>query len=116
MKTVEGLKLSITTQQLKKLCEQRVEYHSNRAAFCAERTEREKKNDSEMEHLNEEAVEQFKYTNSQVVSRADTWAQQVKRHTDRATVFKFMGAHLVPGATYILGEDDLQKLEVLPRW
>ncbi len=33
MKTVEGLKLSITTQQLKTLCQQRVEYHSKEGAM-----------------------------------------------------------------------------------
>lgn len=116
-KTVEGLKLSITSQQLKALCQQRVEYHTNRAEFCAKKAEREKEDSAELDQLADQAVEQMKYANSMpLMSRATTWTQQAKHHTDRATVFKFMAGHLVQNASYILGEDDLRKLEVLPQW
>jgi hypothetical protein len=107
---IEGLKLSITSTKLKELVEQRIEYHAKKAAFCEGKAGEAQK---EQQEWNEMAEAQFKGLSNQ--GPGVRWEDQLRHHRDRVTIFTFMRTHLIPDETYILGEEDLRKLEVLPR-
>lgn len=107
---VDGLKLSITSAKLKELVEQRIEYHTKKAAFCEGKASAQAKEQREFDEL---AEEQFKVGTSNMPGVS--WDSQFRHHRDRVTIFSFMREHLIPNETYILGEEDLRKLEVLPR-
>lgn len=121
---IEGIKLSITSAELKKLCEQRVEYHSKRAEQQAERLKKLEPTFKEIEQEDEESANEaahgFKYASSNAPGDEDPLAKirrRFKHHRDRATVFRFMAEHVVVNETYVMTESDLQKLEVIkPSW
>ena len=49
-------------------------------------------------------------------SAANSLKQDYERHNDRVVLFKFMAEHIIPNETFILDENDLRKLEVLPQY
>lgn len=110
---INGLKLQITSAQLEKLLTQREEYHLTRAKKFEERAKVEKQDEDE---AMEDAFEIGKYGTSNVARGfgGQSAAERFRHHTDRATVAKFRREHLLPNETYILEEEDLRLLEVLP--
>lgn len=115
---IEGIKLSITSVDLKKLCEDRIKYHLGRAEWNAtklkelEPTFKEANADFE-----EEAFEQMKGMSYNSNARSGDPLERFKtshaHHRDRATVFRFMAEHIIPNESYVLAEADLRKLEVM---
>lgn len=119
--SIEGIKLSITSAELKKLCEARVEYHSTRARWNETKLKELKPTfDQATEDAEDEAEEQFKAmtyaNNGNNNDPLDRFKRGARHHRDRAVVFRFTAAHVIENETYILTEEDLRKLEVLPRY
>ncbi len=110
---IEGLKLTMTSAELKKTLESRVEYHQGRVAWL---TVEIKRLEPELAKFTEQSLEIEKYVSNSSNNGLDTFKSQLRHHTDRATVFKFMAEHIIPNETYLLEEEDLRRLEVLPRW
>ena len=111
--SIEGIKLSITSDKLKKLLEGRVEYHTTKAKFFKDKA---KELAPQMQEFEEEAEEIGKFSNSNRYGSEDPVQQlaaKAKKHTDRSTYFKFLAENLIPNETYILQEHDLQRLEVV---
>jgi len=110
--SIEGIKLQLPTEKLKKLLEGRVEYHTTKAKFFKEKAKELKPT---MEEFEEEAEEIGKFSNSNrhgMDDPVENFAKRGKHHTDRATYFKFLADNLIPNETYILQEHDLQRLEI----
>lgn len=109
---IQGLKMQMSSEELKATCLKRAEYHQNKAnALQAKAKELEPL----FEGFNNDAEAQGKYTsgNRDVLQSLNSAYQH---HTDRAMVFRFYVEHIVPDATYILNEQDLRTLEVMARW
>jgi hypothetical protein len=110
---IEGVKLQLTSEKLKKLLEGRAEYHSKKAEFYKTKA---KELAPQMEEFEEEAEEIGKMSNSNRYGSedpVDSLNKKGKHHTDRATYFRFMAENLIPNETFILQEHDLQRLEVM---
>lgn len=105
----EGLKLSITSDALKRLLEKRVEYHKGRAEKFKARAAMELEDEDDAD---EEATGMGKYATT-MGPGTQSARQRYKHHLNRATVFTFMSENLLKD-DYILSEHDLQKLEVMP--
>jgi hypothetical protein len=106
---IEGIKLQLSTEEIRKTVQERIEYHQRKADWA--KTEA-KRLQPDQDDLDDEAESIGKYTNSTnnpVVSLKQT----AKHHRDRATYFRFIEAHLVPNEIYVLTEEDLRRLEVL---
>ena len=111
---IQGLKLSMTSEELKKTCGDRIKYHQEKADWLGKEL---KRLEPELEKFADDAQAQGKFSNSNRVGSAfDNFKAEFARHTDRVTLFKFMSEHIIPNETYILDENDLRKLEVLPNW
>lgn len=104
---VDGFKLIIKSEELKKLLQQRVEYHQRKSdVFAAGHKDLATK----LEDFEDEAEEIQKYSNS---TNSDL-KSKAKHHRDRATYFKFVVGHL-QDEDYILTRNDLYELEVIAR-
>ncbi len=109
---IEGIKLAIATDKLKKLLEGRVEYHSTKAKFLKDEA---KRLEPAFKDFEDDAEQIGKFSNSHRGGGAnplEALFTQGKHHTDKATYFKFLSENLVPSETYILQEHDLQRLEI----
>lgn len=111
---IQGLKLTMTSDELKKTMLDRIKYHKDKSDFL----EREiKRLEPELSKFGEEAEAQGKYANSGGPGgNLNGFKSSLAHHVDRVTLFKFMAEHVIPNETYILDENDLRKLEVLPSW
>lgn len=108
---IDGIKLQLSTQELKELIVKRVEYHQKKHDWAAQKV---KEIEPELGELDDEAGRQGKYTNSLGNGNpVSAFKQQAKHHGDRVTYFKFLAEHLIPNETYVLEEDDLRRIEVL---
>ena len=114
---VKGLFFHYTTEELAKLMRARAEYHDDRAA----------KKESAMPEL-KKAVETVKNaTEATTVARmskvsasyhfdgdqVEELEKDIRDHRNKAIVFRALAEHLVPNATYELGEDALRRLEIV---
>ena len=109
---IEGLKLCMTSDELKRTLAGRIEYHSKKADWF------EKKATElapELEQFAEDAEVLGKYSNANR-NPTQELQRQHRHHADRVTVFKFMMEHIIPSETYVLEENDLRRLEVLASW
>lgn len=111
---IQGLKLTMTSAELKQTCENRIKYHQEKADWCAAEVERL---EPKLEEFRHEAQKSGKMGRSNNVNNAAaSFKTEFQRHFDRVTLFKFMAEHIIPNETYILDEMDLKKLEVLPSY
>lgn len=111
---IQGLKLTMSSEELKKTCESRIAYHQEKADWCAKEIERL---EPELEKFRDEAQKMGKMGRSNNVNNAAaSFKNEYQRHFDKVTLFKFMAEHVIPSETYILDENDLKKLEVLPQY
>lgn len=111
---IQGIKLQMGTDEFKKICEDRIKFHQEKATWADGEV---KRLEPETEKFRGEAQAMGKSGRSNNVKAAlDNFKNEFARHNDKATLFKFMLEHAVPSETYILDENDLRKLEVLPQY
>jgi hypothetical protein len=111
---IQGLKLSMSSDELKATMLKRIEYHQEKADWL--NTEL-KRLEPELAKFGDDAQAQGKFsTSNRIGGVAENFKQEYARHTDKVTLFKFMSEHVIANETYILDENDLRKLEVLPNW
>ena len=111
---IQGLKLSMTSDELKTTMLKRIEYHQEKADWLG--TEM-KRLGPELAKFADDAQAQGKFgTSNRIGGVEDNFKAEFARHTDKVTLFRFMAEHVIPNETYILDENDLRKLEVLPNW
>ena len=95
---IDGLKLTMTGDEVRRLLEQRVDDHRCRA----DRWKRE------------EARTPEEQTEDEPLLPSEMCANEAERHTWRAEVLGFIHDHLDAAAVYRLGEADLALAELLP--
>ena len=111
---IQGLRLSMTSDEMKKTMEERIKFHQEKADWVNGEI---KRLEPEVEKFRGEAQAMGKTGRSNNVSGAlNNFKSEFARHTDKVTLFRFMADHVIPNETYILEEADLRKLEVLPQY
>jgi len=109
---IQGLKLTMTSAEMKKVMLERIAFHQEKAEWCEKEVDRL---EPEVAKFRGEAKKMGKSGRSNNISAAaQNFENEMVRHTDKVTLFTFMSEHLIPDETYILDENDLRKLEVLP--
>lgn len=99
---IEGLKIQIGSDELKKHLEARAEYHSQKVEFYK----------GQVKSLSDGGVGRTFHSNDPVGSLQGS----VKEHANKMAYFKFMAEHLVPSEMYRISEHDLQQLEIYERY
>ena len=99
---IEGIKIAMTTDKLRTHLQKRIEFHKGKSVFYAEQVKK----------LRENGVAE-----NQNVSNDPTRSLQnsSEEHTGRAGLFTVLAEHLIPNETYILGDHDLTRLELISR-
>lgn len=111
---IQGIKLSMTSAEFKKTCEERIKFHEEKAEWAHNEA---KRLEPEAEKFRGEAQAMGKTGRSNNVTGAlNNFRNEYQRHFDKVTLFKFMRDHVIDNETYILDENDLRKLEVLPQY
>jgi len=95
---IDGLKVTITGEELRQLLERRAELHRGRAAHWQR----------ELERTPEQQTEEAPLLPDQICEN------EADRHEWRADVLDFLREHLEPLEVYRLGESDLEFGELLP--
>lgn len=95
---IDGLKLTMTGEELRRLLEQRIEGHVQ----CAERWKRE------------QARTPDEQTEDEPLLPDHMCANEAERHEWRAEVLGFIRDHIESGEVYRLGDADLAFTELLP--
>lgn len=95
---IEGIRIELTTDELKQHFDARVAHHSERETFY----------NGQADALKAGGVEAVKYTTNDPTS---SLLQSARQHADRRAFFAFMAAHLIPSETYRLSESDFTRLE-----
>ena len=99
---IEGIKIQMTTEKLLAHLTKRIDYHRTKAAFYKEQVEK----------LREGGVkENMGVSNDPTRSLLNS----AEEHLGRAGLFSVLAEHLIPDATYILGDHDLTRLELISR-
>jgi len=99
---IDGLKLEMTSDELREHIGRRAAYHRERLTFY----------EGQIVALRQGGVEQSTATNNPIQSLAES----AKGHRSKVELFEFMQQHVVPNETYRLSESDLGRLEILSRW
>jgi hypothetical protein len=112
---IEGMKLTISSGELKKLLQERVVFHNEKAAML--RAEAESLA-PKLRGMEVAARHQGKYgvSNSAQGDPAEQMAASADHHADRAVYFKFLAEHVIENETYLFTEMNLREIEVLRRF
>lgn len=106
---IEGIKLDISTDDLRTHLTSRSEYHATRREYYLAEYKRTTQNviagESEID-----SDEGFATTSNYGQDR--TYIQNAKQHRTKAAFFKFVAQYLIPNETYRLSESDLAKFEL----
>lgn len=105
---IEGLKIEVSGEELKRIAQARAEYHVKRAEFYRDQAA------SLKEGLDEAARESPKnYTSNDPVRDL---VMKEKDHGRKQRYFQFLADHVVVGDTYRLVQKDLGDLEITDQW
>jgi hypothetical protein len=94
---IEGIKIEMTTAELKKHVISRAAFHTTKAKWYAKQGTSLRSGRSDMPNMSNDPVSSLER------SRED--------HEKRAAFFSIIAKHLVPSETYRLNESDLTRLE-----
>lgn len=100
---VEGLKVRLSTEGLKRLLEERVEYHDTKEQWYS----------SQIENLKAGGLRPMVAATNDPVSSLETSKEQ---HKSKAVYFQFLADNLIPNEQYVLSNDDLLRLEIVNRF
>ena len=100
--SVEGIKISMSTQELRTHLQVRIEQHKEKAAFYVDQVKRLRENGVAVnEHVSNDPTRSLQ--------------NSAEEHLGRAGLFGVLAEHLIPNETYILGDHDLTRLELISR-
>jgi hypothetical protein len=102
MNLIDGLKIELSSHELKTTLLERYEHHKGKASFYA----------SQVSAMGKQGIEQQHVTNDPVASLK---ASQ-RSHEERTAFFRFLADHVIPESIYRLTEHDLTRLELLSRY
>lgn len=99
---IEGLKISVPSDELKAHLQDRSDYHDERASFYKH----------QVRNLTEGGVDRSGATLDPVSSLE----QQEKQHRNKQAFFKFLANHIIPKEDYLLTERELEAIEIFSRY
>ena len=97
---IEGLKVTVDGSELVELCLSRSQWHSERAELYRNQA------------LSIEANKLEGMHNTSAGNPAEQLKEKAKTHEADSSELNFIAKHLVPGESYLLGREDLQKLGI----
>lgn len=97
---IEGIRIELTTQELKDHLLARVKYHQEKGQWYADRAQELKDHGSEGKSMDP----------------ASALRQSANTHADREAFFTFLAQHLIPEEIYRLSESDFSRLEFAARF
>jgi hypothetical protein len=100
---IEGLKLDISSEELKNHLSKKIAHHKERERFYAE----------QVASLTKGGVQPTNYSGGDPVRALK---EKEERHTSRAELLTFLRDHLIPDQTYRLTEQDLVSIEIVSRF
>jgi hypothetical protein len=98
---IEGLKIKVSSAEVKSHLESRANYHGERADWYA----------SQVANLRAGGVHAEDVSHDPVTGLED----RTKNHREKAALFTFMAEHVIPDEEYILAEEDLVRIELMTR-
>ncbi len=102
---IQGLKVTVNTEELRELCAARAEHHRERAQAYAEQV-------ASFEAAQLETRSNFTGKNPREALR-----DKQREHLDNANELDFIGTHLKVGEEYMLEREDLRKIGIAKeRW
>src|SRR5687767_11848511 len=99
---IEGLKIDVTSEELKTHLDERAKYHRQKADWYS----------SQVESLRSGGLGQNRGSNDPIGSLEASLAA----HRDKASYFAFLAQHLIAGEAYRLSQEDLAAIEVASRY
>ena len=99
---IEGLKIKVTSQEIKEQLESRSKYHKERAKWY----------ETQVSSLRSGGVRLEAVSNDPVTSLESS----AKHHKEKAAFFSFMAEHIIPNEEYFLSENDLLRIEIVSRF
>jgi hypothetical protein len=99
---IEGLKIDVTSEELRTHLDERAKYHRQKADWYA----------SQIEALQSGGLDRSRGSNDPL----DSLGNSMKAHRDKTSYFAFLAQHLITGETYRLSQDDLSAIEVASRY
>jgi hypothetical protein len=102
---IEGIKIELTSDELRSHVQSRVDFHRAKCDFYAKQA-------ASLRAGQEENAATYNASNNPVASLQQSEAS----HRERATYFKILADHLIPGETYRLSDTDLTRLELFSRY
>lgn len=97
---IEGIRIDLSTAELREHLQQRVEFHAEKAKWYADRAQELKDVGSE----------------NKSNDPASSLRASAKDHENRRAFFAFVASHLIPDETYRLEESDFIRLEFSSRY
>jgi hypothetical protein len=112
---IEGLKYHFSSQELVQHMRDRSNYHTGRAT---EKTAAMPEMKAALEKIRSQTSPtkmsgKANFSNYQVDRPDDDLEADIQAHKNKALVFRTLADHVVPNETYVLGESDLVRLEIL---
>jgi hypothetical protein len=97
---IEGLKLDFTTEQLRQHLKTKIAHHEERVTFYTKQVDSLK-------------GEEFAAVSGNPIMQLQT---KLGEHRRKATLFRIIAEHLVPNEMYRLGDNDLERIELVSRF
>lgn len=104
---IEGLQVDVKSDELGKILQGRVDYHSSKAKAYEEQSTKLR---ATMKNI-EEDMEVGKVSNGDPAQSMD---QKAREHKDKAVHFQFMIDHVIQNDVYRLSQQDLSLLGISP--
>lgn len=99
---IDGLKIHVSSEEIRGHLEKRAGYHRDKASFYAKQASQ----------LREGGVGTTGHSNDPVGSLQSSQ----RSHEEKSAFFAFMAEHVIPNDTYQLSENDLTRLEFVSRY
>lgn len=96
---IEGLRIDVSSEEMKKILKDRVSYHSEKAEMYG----------SQVKALEGEP------TVDMTADPKKALRDRLRHHQRKWEFFNFLAEHVIPNETYRLSEIDLTRLEILSR-
>ena len=102
---IEGLQVDVKSAELKKILEERLDYHANKAKTYAKAA-------ADLRQSVKAIEDDMSVGKVSGANPAQNLEQQAKTHTDSVNYYTFMLDHVITDDIYRLGQEDLRRLGV----
>ena len=101
MHLIEGLKITVSADELRSHLQNKAEFHAEKAAFYGE----------QVAALRKEVL-----PSGQSNDPVSSLQGSERQHRAKWAYFSFLASHVIPGEEYLLSERDLEAVEIFQRY